>query len=427
MSALHQVCTVCGSEFELRFSYQMEERVERGVRGGERARYVFFCSHRCLSRSHVCGTDGTVTCDACATSFRVTLAAQVLSRGGARKYACSGECRTQLLAESRGARLGDAFAPGSGAHVHPSRSPVRLEGTATPTPARRRSLAPAPIPKVLDPGLASNDVTPIRASARPNRVPRVIAIFNHKGGTAKTTTAVTLAAGLAARGQRVLLVDSDSQGNVAESFGLRVDRSLYHVIVMGLSPADVVKTVRPRLDVLPSNETLAAAELYLAGRRERDRVLATRLASVRDQYDFVLVDCSPSLSLMNQNALVFADAVLCPVACDYLSLVGVRQVLRTLKHVGTLLRHPVQLLGVLPTMFDPRANISHEAYDMLREHFGERCFEPIRQAARVKEAPARGKTILELAPSSDVAADYAAVVSKLIGEHRRGANRAASA
>src|SRR5690606_34886467 len=162
------------------------------------------------------------------------------------------------------------------------------------------------------------------------------------------------------------------------SLGLTAERSLYHVLVMGLPLADAVQNVRPGLDVLPSNETLAAAELYLAGRRQRDRVLASRFEGVLDHYDYVVVDCSPSLSLMNQNALVLSDAVLCPVACDYLSLVGVRQVLRTIKHVNKLLNHPVQLWGVLPTLFDSRARICHEALDTLREHFRDRCLEPVR-------------------------------------------------
>jgi chromosome partitioning protein len=241
-----------------------------------------------------------------------------------------------------------------------------------------------------------------------------LAVFNHKGGTGKTTTAVTIAAGLAERGARVLLVDTDGQGNVAVSLGLKAERSLYHVLVMGLAIEQAVTNVRPGLDVLPSNETLAAAELYLAGRKQRDRVLATRLARARELYDFVIVDCSPSLSLLNQNALVMADAVLCPVACDYLSLVGVRQVLRTIKHVNKLLSHPVKLWGVLPTLFDARARICHEALDTLREHFGERCFEPVRLAIKVKEAPARGKTLLEYAPGSSAATDYVRVVERLL-------------
>ncbi len=251
--------------------------------------------------------------------------------------------------------------------------------------------------------------------------PRVLAVFNHKGGTGKTTTSVSIAAGLASRGLRVLLVDTDSQGNVGVSLGVKAERSLYHVLVMGLSPDTAVQNVRPGFDVLPANETLAAAELYLAGRQNRDRVLRDRLARVADGYDVVILDCSPSLSLLNQNALVAADAILVPVACDFLSLVGVRQVIKTVKSVNSLLHHPVQIWGVLPTFYDARARICRDAVETLQQHFGERCLAPIRAGTRIKEAPAQGKTIFEHAPDSNAAEDYLRVVDALV----RGAASAA--
>jgi chromosome partitioning protein len=251
-----------------------------------------------------------------------------------------------------------------------------------------------------------------------SRSARVVAIFNHKGGTAKTTTAVNVAAGLAARNKRVLLVDTDGQGNVGVSLKLEFERSLYHVIVMGLDYRDAIVKARANLDVLPANETLAAAELYLSGRQNRDRVLKERLGDVREAYDFVIVDCSPSLSLLNQNALVMSDALLCPVACDYLALVGVRQVLRTLRHVNQFLRHPLELFGVLPTLFDARVRICQESYETLKEHFKDRCLAPIRQSSKLKEAPSTGKPLREYAPQSPAMADYEAVVEHLINENR---------
>lgn len=254
--------------------------------------------------------------------------------------------------------------------------------------------------------------------------PRYLAIFNHKGGTGKTTTAVSIAAGLAARGKKVLLVDTDAQGNVSVSLGANVERSLYHVLVMGLRVADAVRVVRPNLDLLGSNETLAAAELYLAGRQNRDRVLCDRLSAAAAGYDYVVLDCSPSLSLMNQNALVFADSVLVPVACDYLSLVGVRQVIKTVKNVNALLHHPVQIWGVLPTFFDGRAKICREAVSTLTEHFGERCLPPIRAAIKVKEAPAQGQTIFEYAAGTPAAEDYAVVVDRIV-QAREGLSKPA--
>jgi chromosome partitioning protein len=403
MSGIRKTCSVCGNSFEPQFRYQMEERVETGADGRPAVRFAFYCSQHCLDQSHGDGADGSVTCDACAASFQVELASQVVFAGGRRRYVCSRDCRAQVLGEARGLRLVDAIARPS-VDPHPTESP--RDTLPEPPPTGCGSLA-------AEPAVSSLPRSASRPLPRPP-IPRVLAVFNHKGGTGKTTTAVTVAAGLAQRGQRVLLVDTDGQGNVAVSLGIKSERSLYHVLVMGLDLAQAVTLARPNLDVLPANETLAAAELYLAGKRQRERVLATRLGAARDLYDFVIIDCSPSLSLMNQNALVMADGLLCPVACDYLSLVGVRQVLRTLKQVNRVLGHPVELWGVLPTLFDARARLCHEALGTLREHFGDRCLEPVRVAIKVKEAPAQGKTLFEYAPNSSAASDYLAVVDRLL-------------
>jgi chromosome partitioning protein len=362
MAGIIEGCSVCGSAFDVQFRYQMEERD---------GAFVFFCSQECQGKSARGEATGGVTCDACAKRFSVELVSQMVRVGAARKYACSDACRTQLLAEAGGARLG-----------------------AIPRPS------PPPPP-----------VTELR---RKIHGPRRLAVFNHKGGTGKTTTTVSVAAGLAAEGLRVLLVDTDSQGNVGVSLGVKAERSLYHVLVMGLRPTDVAINVRPNLDLVVSNETLAAAELYLAGRQNRDRVLQHRLASATDAYDVVVLDCSPSLSLMNQNALVFADGILVPVACDFLSLVGVRQVIKTVKNVNGLLHHPVQIYGVLPTFYDARARICRDAVDTLRQHFGDKCLSPVRSTIKIKEAPAQSKTIYEYAGDSNAADDYRRVVRRYI-------------
>jgi len=370
---LTESCSVCNQRFEVQFRYQMEER-----EGG----FAFFCSQKCHSTS----LDGDSTCDACQKRFRVELVVQVVQVKGVRKYACSDACRGQVLAEDGGMRLVDALTMGAP-------PPPPLVGVEE-------------IPAVLRP------LPPHHTSSFAG--PKRIAVFNHKGGTGKTTTTVSIAAGLASRGVRVLVVDTDSQGNVAHSLGIKAERSLYHVLVMGLAPRAAAVNVRPNLDVIASNETLAAAELYLAGRQNRDRVLRERLDAGTKDWDVVLLDCSPSLSLLNQNALVFADGVLVPVACDYLSLVGVRQVIKTVKNVNSLLHHPVQIWGVLPTFYDARARICRDALETLEKHFGDRCLAPIRQATRVKEAPASAKTIFEHAPESHAALDYDRVVQKLM-------------
>lgn len=293
-------------------------------------------------------------------------------------------------------------------------APARDERAARPKAAGDAGNTRSDIPGTVVPL-----VPPLKGEKKapePKAVPpRRIAVFNHKGGTGKTTTAVSIAAGLAAKGKRVLLVDTDAQGNVSVSLGAGSERSLYHVLVMGLRVGDSVKEVRPNLHLLPSNETLAAAELYLAGRQNRDRVLADRLSPAAGDYDYVVLDCSPSLSLMNQNALVFADSVLVPVACDYLSLVGVRQVLKTVKNVNSLLHHPVQIWGVLPTFYDGRAKICNEAISTLKDHFGDKCLPPIRAAIKVKEAPSVGQTIFEYAAGSNAAEDYGVIVDRIMG------------
>jgi len=407
---------VCGAEFEVHFRYQLEERVTQGDDGQPRVAFEAFCSQRCLERSHHSRGGGLVSCEACTNRFQVELVSQVLFTGGRRHYACSSECRARIRDGMRTIRLGELLKPGAeqlenGAAANefdalPSR-PLDDElesapdATSSPPPAR-----PAQ-------GWFDKPVPTWKRKLRDD-APRVIAVFNHKGGTGKTTTAITFAAGLAERGQHVLLVDADAQGNVAVCLGAEVKRSLYHVLVMGLPIAHVAESIRPGLDLLPSNETLAAAELYLAGRANRHGVLAQRLMSARRRYDVVVVDCSPSLSLLNQNALVMADGVLCPVACDYLSLVGVRQVLRTLKQVNKHFGHAVRLWGVLPTMFDARARICREALDALRGHFGTRCFDPVRLQTRVKEAPAQHKSLLEYAPGSGAAEDYLKTVERML-------------
>ena len=427
MAGMKEGCSVCGREFEVQFRYQMEE-----TQGG----FSFFCSHDCHGKNVRGEVTGGVACDCCGKRFVVDLVSQVVKVKGGRAYACAEACRQQLLLEAGGARLESftatpppvaevvpafrAPAPASPApmHVAPiALGPVAAPVTAAPAPAP----APASRPVVtggapVAPAAGAPATTNVAVLPRTKRIagPSRLAIFNHKGGTGKTTTTVSLAAGLAARGLRVLLVDTDSQGNVGVSLGVKLEKSLYHVLVMGVKPEDVVVKVRENLDFIGSNETLAAAELYLAGRQNRDRILKDRLAAAANHYDVIILDCSPSLSLLNQNALVFADGILVPVACDFLSLVGVRQVIKTVKNVNSLLHHPVQIYGVLPTFYDSRARICRDAWGTLKEHFGERCFQPVRSTTKIKEAPAQGKTIFEHAPDSPAASDYMGVVERLV-------------
>lgn len=242
---------------------------------------------------------------------------------------------------------------------------------------------------------------------------RRIAVLNQKGGTGKTTTSVNVAAGLADAGYRVLLVDLDAQGNVAVSLGLSARNTMFNVLAEGMHPADCVLNVAPNLDAIISNTSLAQAEVKLVNVRERYQVLKKRFESMTN-YDFVVMDCAPSLSVLNQNALTYADHILIPVSCDYLSLVGVKQVLRTLKKVNELLLHPVDVLGVVPTFYDKRTRISQEAISTLKAYFREKVLPPIRINTRLKEAPSHKQTIFEYAPQSRGAQDYRILVQRII-------------
>jgi len=341
-------------------------------------------------------------CAVCGRAFEVKFRYQVREEDGSFLYFCSQICHQTQLTVTGGCRC---TVCGRGFTLeHPFQAATddgrRLYYCSTSC----RSAAPA---------------------LRPPRSPRRIAVFNHKGGTGKTTTAVNLAAGLAEIGQRVLLIDADGQGNVGVSLGIRGERTLYHVLVAGADVDDVAVPVRKNLDVLTSNETLAAAELLLATKPNRDRVLRERLGDRARGYDSIVIDCAPALSLMNQNVLAYADSVIVPVSCDYLSLIGMRQVLRTLRSVRELLGHEVDLLGVLPTFYDVRNRISRESMQSLADHFGDRVLPPIRINTRLREAPYHKKTIFEHAPDSHGAEDYLALVEAVRAVRRRARQPAA--
>jgi chromosome partitioning protein len=340
------------------------------------------------------------TCSICSARFDVRFRYQVREENASFVYVCSQRCHQASLEAADAPQCmvcGRAFA---------LEFPYQVEvGDGAP-----RYYCSTPCRGAAQAGVFRT----AKAGGRISEGPRRIAVFNHKGGTAKTTTAVNLAAGLAEKGFRVLLVDADGQGNVGASLGIAGERTLYHVLVSGMRVEDCAIPVRQNLDVLTSNELLAAAELYLAERQNRHRIMRERLGDRAQSYDVVVLDCAPALSLMNQNALVYADSVIVPVSCDYLSLVGVRQVIRTLKNVRTLLKHEVRLLGVLPTFFDVRNKIARDAVAALTEHFGERCLLPVRVNTKLREAPSAKQTIFEYAPESHGALDYSVLVDRVI-------------
>ncbi|HEV7662070.1 MAG TPA: AAA family ATPase [Chloroflexota bacterium] len=250
---------------------------------------------------------------------------------------------------------------------------------------------------------------------------RVVAVANQKGGVGKTTTVVNLGAFLAL-GLRVLLVDLDPQANATSSLGIEpseVGLSTYEALIGQATLGEaIVSSGREQLDLAPASRALAGAQVELVELPDREHRLRLALASVRDAYDVVLIDCPPSLGILTLNALVAADLVLAPVQCEYLALEGVAQLMETLELIRATLNPRLELLGMLMTMFDPRTRLSTQVVDEVRRHFPERTFETvIPRSVRLSEAPSFGKPVLEYEPTSRGATAYADLAQELL---RRG-------
>jgi len=251
-------------------------------------------------------------------------------------------------------------------------------------------------------------------------VSRVIAIANQKGGVGKTTTAVNLAASLAASERKILLVDGDPQGNATSGIGIdrtTLRNSLYEAL---LGEAPIAQIIRrevnfPQLDVVPATQDLVGAEIELVSRRSRETVMRRVLAPVRDAYDMVLIDCPPSLGLITLNMLTAADAVLIPIQCEYYALEGLSQLLNTIKLVQQNFNAALAIDGVLLTMYDSRLNLSRQVASEAQEYFGARVFRTvIPRNVRLAEAPSFGKPILLYDVNSVGAKCYLALAQELI-------------
>ena len=248
---------------------------------------------------------------------------------------------------------------------------------------------------------------------------QVLAIANQKGGVGKTTTAVNLAACLAVAEQRVLLIDLDSQGNASSGLGhaqKTLERGTYEVLHGDASLRDVMlQTDLPSLQLAPATRDLAAAELELAEAEDRAMRLRRAIDAVRRDYDFVIVDCPPSLGVLTLNALAAADAVLVPMQCEYYALEGLASLSDTIERIQGALNSDLKVAGVLLTMYDPRSNLAREVADEVRKHF--HVYETvIPRNVRLAEAPSHGKPVILYDAASRGSHGYLSLARELLGE-----------
>jgi chromosome partitioning protein len=259
---------------------------------------------------------------------------------------------------------------------------------------------------------------------------RVIAIANQKGGVGKTTTAINLGACLAVAEKRTLIIDIDPQGNATSGLGINrgeLERSTYDVLVEGTSlPEATLSEVHfPYLDAVPSTRDLVGAEVELVNVSDRELVLRRAMTAVRDRYDYVLVDCPPSLGLLTLNTMAAADSVLIPIQCEFYALEGLSQLLNTVRLVQRNLNPQLEIDGVLLTMYDKRLNLSKQVADEAKEYFGDRVYEtPIPRNVRLAEAPSFGKPIVLYDILSAGAQAYLSLAREIMKRDEAAAARA---
>jgi chromosome partitioning protein len=259
-------------------------------------------------------------------------------------------------------------------------------------------------------------------------VSRIIAIANQKGGVGKTTTAINLGACLAVAEKKTLVIDMDPQGNATSGLGVdkdEVERSIYDVLIDGMPAADsVIHEVHfPYLDVLPATRDLVGAEVELVNRKSRENILREALAGVRGEYEYVLIDCPPSLGLLTLNTLAAADSVLIPIQCEFYALEGLSQLLNTVTIVQKNLNPRLQIEGVLLTMYDGRLNLSRQVADEAKEYFGPKVYRTtIPRNVRIAEAPSFGKPIVLYDVMSVGAKSYLSLAKEVIARKGRKAS-----
>lgn len=250
---------------------------------------------------------------------------------------------------------------------------------------------------------------------------KVIAIANQKGGVGKTTTAVNLSAALGVLEKKVLLIDADPQANASSGLGLdveEVEAGTYQLITQTQDARSLVQeTATPHLDIIPAHIDLVATEIELVDQDAREQMLRKAIAEIREDYDFIIIDCAPSLGLLTLNALSAANAVLIPIQCEYFALEGLGKLLNTIKSVQRLHNPDLDIEGLVLTMFDSRLRLSNQVVTEVKQHFGNMVFETIIQRnVRLSEAPSHGESIINYDAASRGSENYLSLAQELI-EH----------
>jgi chromosome partitioning protein len=240
---------------------------------------------------------------------------------------------------------------------------------------------------------------------------KIIAIANQKGGVGKTTTTINLAASLGVLEKKILLIDADPQANASSGLGINVEEvkhGTYQVLEHTISAKDaVLKTASPNLDIIPAHIDLVAIEIELIDKQEREYMLKKALADLKNEYDYILIDCAPSLGLITLNSLVAADSVIIPIQCEYFALEGLGKLLNTIKSIQSIHNPKLDIEGLLLTMFDSRLRLSNQVVEEVRKHFSSMVFDTIiRRNIRLGEAPSYGESIISYDATSKGAVNY---------------------